>query len=135
PALHTPLKTQKNPFQLGIASGDPQSDGVVLWTRLAPEPLKIGGGMTSDPVDVHWEVAEDDAFNRIVQSGTAVADPKCAHSVHIELEGLAPNHKYYYRFKAGEEVSPTGRTQTTPAANESTSELNFVFASCQSYTH
>ncbi|HLR24729.1 MAG TPA: alkaline phosphatase D family protein [Fodinibius sp.] len=135
PALHTPFKTQKNPFQLGIASGDPQSDGVVLWTRLAPEPLKIGGGMTSDPVDVHWEVAEDDAFNRIVQSGTAVADPKCAHSVHIELEGLVPNHKYYYRFKAGAEVSPTGRTQTTPAANESTSELNFAFASCQSYTH
>src|SRR5699024_10666614 len=135
PALHTPLKTQKNPFQLGIASGDPQSDGVVLWTRLAPEPLKIGGGMTSGPVDVHWEVAEDDAFNRIVQSGTAVADPKWAHSVHIALAGLAPNQKNSSRVKSGEEVNPSERTQTTPAAHESTRELTFAFASCQSYNH
>ncbi|MCW9707681.1 alkaline phosphatase D family protein [Fodinibius salsisoli] len=133
PVPHTPSKTEGYPFQLGVASGDPLPDGVVLWTRLAPEPLTIGGGMESEPREVQWEIAEDDSFNNIVKSGTAIAKSQWAHSVHIEVEGLQPNREYYYRFKAGSEVSPVGRTKTTPAANEMVSQLNFAFASCQNY--
>lgn len=57
------------PFELGVASGDSLADGVVLWTRLAPEPLN-GGGMPDQDVSVRWEVASDEGFSNIVQSGT-----------------------------------------------------------------
>src|SRR5699024_9310235 len=67
PNPQIPPKNLPNPFQLGVASGDPLADGVVLWTRLAPKPLSADGGMNSEPVDVQWEVAEDQSFNKIVQ--------------------------------------------------------------------
>ncbi|HYO30203.1 MAG TPA: PhoD-like phosphatase N-terminal domain-containing protein, partial [Thermomicrobiales bacterium] len=61
------------PFSLGIASGDPAPNGVVLWTRLAPVPV-ASGGMDPIPHPVRWEVADDDDFRSIVQTGEAVAD-------------------------------------------------------------
>src|SRR5438045_2273623 len=66
-----------NLFTLGVASGDPIPDGVVLWTRLAPTPL-AGGGMPDRTVAVRWEVADDDRFRRIHRSGDAVARPELA---------------------------------------------------------
>jgi len=72
PFIKTFPKYLDYPFKLGIASGDPLSDGVVLWTRLAPEPMN-GGGMPPGAVDVRWEVAEDESFQNIVKQGTAVA--------------------------------------------------------------
>ena len=76
------------PFTLGVASGDPLPDGVVLWTRLAPEPLD-GGGMPMANVEVGWEIARDRAFRTIVQKGDAVARPELGHSVHVEVDGPA----------------------------------------------
>ncbi|HCL0418563.1 TPA: PhoD-like phosphatase N-terminal domain-containing protein, partial [Salmonella enterica subsp. enterica serovar Typhi] len=69
------------PFTLGVASGDPLSDSVVLWTRLAPDPLN-GGGMPNEAVSVKWELAEDERFRRVVKRGTEKATPHLAHSVH-----------------------------------------------------
>ncbi|MFD6105006.1 PhoD-like phosphatase N-terminal domain-containing protein, partial [Nocardia salmonicida] len=91
------------PFSLGVASGEPTSDGVVLWTRLAPDPLAPDGygGMTVDPVTVDYEVAEDEQFTRVVVRGSAVATRALGHSVHPEVAGLAPDRWYYYRFRAG----------------------------------
>src|SRR5688572_1561348 len=83
------------PFALGVASGDPAPDGVVLWTRLAPEPL-AGGGMPPEPVEVAWEVAEDEAMSKIVRAGTTTARPEWAHAVHVEVEGLKPDRWYWY---------------------------------------
>src|SRR5215213_4218516 len=77
------------PFTLGVASGSPVPDGFVLWTRLAPQPLD-GGGVGADVVAVRWEVAEDEAFARVVREGTADALRTGAHSVHVEVEGLEP---------------------------------------------
>src|SRR4029434_10759743 len=71
------------PFTLGVPSGDPLPDGVVLGTRLAPKPLE-GGGMPMAPVDVNWEIARDARFASIVQKGTAVARPELGHSVHVD---------------------------------------------------
>jgi alkaline phosphatase D len=62
------------PFSLGVASGDPAPDGVVLWTRLAPRPREPGGGMPPDPVEVSWQMAEDEAMTRVVRRGTATAN-------------------------------------------------------------
>lgn len=124
-----------DPFSLGVASGDPDSGSVVIWTRLAPKPLEPTGGMRPEAVRVHWEVAGDEAFRTIVRSGTAVAAPQLAHSVHVEVEGLKPDRWYFYRFRAGDATSPVGRTRTTPAPDASPSGLKFAFASCQHYEH
>lgn len=122
-----------DPFSLGVASGDPTSDGVVLWTRLAPRPLEPGGGMRPEPVEVTWVVADDEGLNRIVASGTAVANPAWGHSVHVEVAGLRPDRWYFYRFRAGAAESPTGRTRTLPAVASLPERLRFAFASCQNY--
>ena len=121
-----------NPFTLGVASGDPEPDGFVLWTRLATEPL-AGGGLGDAEIDVRWEVAADEAFRRVVQSGTAVADPRLAHSVHVEVTGLAPDRWYWYRFAAGDDESGIGRARTMPEQDSSPSRLAFAFASCQHF--
>jgi len=120
-----------DPFGLGVASGDPTSDGMVLWTRLLPaEP-----GAASGPLTVRWELAEDEGFRRIVQHGTATALPELAHSVHVELAGLAPGRWYHYRFLHGDAASPTGRTRTAPAADQMPARLRLAFASCQNWEH
>ena len=121
------------PFTLGVASGDPLADGVVLWTRLAPRPLDPDGGMGADPVAVDWEIAEDERLQRIVQRGSVTANVAWTHSVHVEVSGLRPERWYWYRFKAGGEISATGRTRTAPAAATLPSRLRFAFASCQRY--
>jgi alkaline phosphatase D len=120
------------PFRLGVASGDPWPDGVVLWTRLAPDPL-AGGGMPARAVEVSWEVAEDERFRTIVARGTALARPELGHAVHVEVGGLAPARPYWYRFRAGAEVSPTGRTRTAPAPDATQPRIRFANVGCQRY--
>ncbi|GAB1689412.1 alkaline phosphatase D family protein [Krasilnikovia sp. M28-CT-15] len=119
-------------FTLGVASGDPLPDAVVLWTRLAPQPT-TGGGMPARPVPVAWEVAEDAGFRRVVRCGVATARPERAHCVHVDVRGLRPDTDYHYRFRTGYQVSPVGRTRTAPAAHARPSRLRFAFASCQDY--
>src|SRR5438132_6428054 len=110
-----PLKFDRDPFTLGVASGDPLPDGVVLWTRLAPKPLE-GGGMPMANVSVDWEVARDSRFSAVVQKGTTIARPELGHSVHVEVSGLEPAREYWYRFRAGSEISQPARTKTAPPA-------------------
>jgi alkaline phosphatase D len=123
------------PFTLGVASGDPSHDGFVLWTRLAPRPLEIGGGMPQRPVEVRWRVAYDENMSRIARSGVATALPELAHSVHVEVEGLQPSRWYWYQFEIGEEVSSIGRTRTAPPPGKMEKQLKFAFASCQNYVN
>ena len=121
------------PFSLGVASGYPMSNGVVLWTRLAPVPDAPGGGMAPEVVPVRWEVARDERMTQVVAAGTAYASPDWAHSVHIEVSGLEPARWYWYRFTAGDVASPVGRTRTAPGATAKPDKLRFAFASCQHY--
>jgi alkaline phosphatase D len=120
------------PFALGVASGDPLPHGVVLWTRLAPEPLE-GGGMPMANVEVGWEIASDNRFGTIVQKGTAVARPELGHSVHVEADGLEPGREYWYRFRAGREASPIGRTKTAPVEGAAVDSLRFAVCGCNDY--
>lgn len=121
-----------NPFTLGVASGDPLPDGVVLWTRLAPDPLE-GGGMPAQGVPVRWEMATDEGMRNVVRRGSEVARPDLGHSVHAEVTGLQPGRWYWYRFDAGGEASAVGRTRTAPTAGAVPDRLRFAFASCQHY--
>ena len=119
-----------DPFQLGVASGDPTPTGGVLWTRLAPRPFEPDGGMDGLRTTVDWEVADDEAFRTIVKKGRVTAAPELAFSVHVELEGLQPDRWYFYRFMSGGATSKTGRFRTAPA-DGAMSPLAFAFASCQ----
>ena len=121
-----------DPFALGVASGSPTHDSVVLWTRLvfgtaSDAPPSAG------PATVRWEVADDDKFKRIARTGQAQAVPELAHSVHAEVAGLAPDRWYFYRFMAGAAVSPVGRTRTLPGADAAVARLRLGYASCQKW--
>jgi alkaline phosphatase D len=130
-ALAQPL-FRNYPFTLGVASGDPWPDSVVLWTRLAPEPLD-GGGMPMANVEVAWEVARDRGFAATVQKGTTVARPELGHSVHVEPKGLEPDREYFYRFRVGGEASQVGRTKTAPADGQAVDRLRFAVCGCNHY--
>ena len=120
------------PFALGVASGAPLPTAVVLWTRLAQKPLQ-GGGMGSNAFSVEWEVAHDEGFRHIARRGRVNAVPALAHSVHVDVRGLEPARSYFYRFRAGDTVSPIGRTRTAPDARTSPGHLRYGFASCQHF--
>lgn len=127
----------RGPFTLGVASGDPHPDGVVLWTRLAPEPLAEDGrgGMPSYDIAVDWQVAEDERFRRVVRRGRTVARARDAHSVHVEVEGLRPGHEYVYRFRTAGHLSPVGHTRTAPAYGAPTASLVAGIVSCSQLEH
>ncbi len=135
PALATDrmVRFDAYPFTLGVASGYPGPEGFVLWTRLAPRPREPGGGLAPEIVPMRWEVAADEGFQSIVASRAEFPGPQWAHSVHAEVRGLEPDRWYWYRFLAGDAVSPVGRTRTAPRADASVSKLRFAFASCQQY--
>ena len=95
PARGADITFADNPFTLGVASGYPEPNAVVLWTRLAPEPLVPGGGMPASPVAVDWEIGSDDALRTVVRRGMAYATPDWAHSVHVEVTGLEPARDYW----------------------------------------
>ncbi|MDQ6881024.1 MAG: alkaline phosphatase D family protein, partial [Pseudomonadota bacterium] len=123
----------RDPFALGVASGSPAADSVVLWTRLMAE----SGVARLDPapVAVRWEVAHDEQFSQLMRRGEAQALPELAHSVHVEVPGLESDRWYFYRFIAGGVASPVGRTRTLPAADAVVGKLRLAYASCQRWEH
>lgn len=127
-------KIGDNPFKLGVASGDPLSEGIVLWTRLAVDPLN-GGGMPNRPIAVQWSLASDANMRNVVQRGSTLATPELAHSVHVEVSGLQPSRDYWYQFKVGNEYSVVGHTRTAPPVGSSPGQLKFAFVSCQNYVN
>ena len=122
-----------DPFRVGVASGEPLPDGVVLWTRLVTDPQAMGGGMGRAPVRVGWEIAEDDGLRRVVQRGQALAVAEAGHSVHVEVAGLKPDRSYWYRFTAGGHASPVGRTRTAPEPDAKVDRLRIAYGSCQKW--
>ena len=126
-----------DPFSLGVASGSPVPNGFVLWTRLAPDPLSpdpaAPGGMTGGDVEISYEIAADPAMREVVRRGPAIAEVAFAHSVHVEIDGLAPDRPYWYRFTAGEASSTIGRARTAPLAGAPLDRLRFGFVSCSNY--
>ncbi|WP_235033070.1 alkaline phosphatase [Streptomyces sp. WAC05374] len=134
PSVLDARKISKNPFTLGVASGDPLPDSALLWTRLAPAPFEPDGGLPPQRVEVEWEVAYDERFFVVVSKGTATAHPEYAHSVHVEVPGLDEDRVYYYRFRTGTWISPVGRVRTAPSADSFwISSLKFAAVACAAY--
>lgn len=110
-------------FGYGVASGDPLTDRVMLWTRVNDVP---------GAVEVVWEVATDGSFANIVRSGTAATDAGRDYTVKVDVTGLQPGTVYAYRFRHGSEVSTMGRTKTLPEGSPLQVRLG-VF-SCAAYS-
>jgi alkaline phosphatase D len=135
-ASPTTLQTARlggDPFGLGVASGDPRPDSVILWARLAVDPLAAAGdgAMPPDRVDVRWEVATDERFTAVAAQGVATAEPDDGHSLHVDAGGLDPATDYHYRFTVGEWTSPVGRTRTLAAPGDDTGRFALAIANCQ----
>jgi alkaline phosphatase D len=122
------------PFVSGVASGDPGPDRVVLWTRLALDAL---GENPLPPrrLPVAWEIADDEGMRQIRRRGLTLSNPANDHSIHIEADGLKPGREYWYRFYAGGEASPVGRTRTAPAFGAAPEKLRFCLVSCSQFEH
>lgn len=112
-------------FAHGVASGDPFTESVVLWTRLTTE--------LEGDIDVSWDVASDPDFNTIVATGSASAQASRDYCVKVIAENLAAGEEYFYRFRAGEAVSHIGRTRTLPEGK--TDQLRLAVASCSNWQH
>ena len=132
PRAWTQTRVDRTPFLLGVASGSPTHDSVVLWTRLMLPIFQSSGSLG---VSVRWEVAHDDKFTRMAQSGQSLAVAGLAYSVHAEVQGLEPNRWYFYRFRVGDAVSCIGRTRTFPAPDAATAGMRLAYASCQRWEH
>ncbi len=122
----------KNPFTLGVASGDPTSSGIVLWTRLAPEPTDPTF-LGSQTYSVGWRIATDDQMRRVVARGKARAMAELAHSVHVEVDELRAGADYFYQFDVAGEESRIGHFRTAPRSRETAQSLKFAVATCQDW--
>jgi alkaline phosphatase D len=121
-----------NPFTLGVASGDPTARGIVLWTRLAPDPTDPTS-LGDDRIPVRWRIALDEDMREVVRSGRATASPDLAHAVHVEVNGLGSHADHWFQFSVDDEESPVGHFRTAPGRNESASQLQLAFATCQDW--
>ena len=121
------------PFGLGVASGDPLPDGVILWTRLIADAGSGFAARLRRPVEVGWQIARDERFRRPVRTGRTTARPELAHAVHVDARGLEPGREYFYRFRALGELSPVGRTRTAPPRRPGLAALSFGIVNCQDF--
>ncbi|MCW4353231.1 alkaline phosphatase D family protein [Hoyosella sp. YIM 151337] len=123
-------------FRHGVASGDPLPDRVVIWTRITPVPEAAPGSGIGPPVSVRWELARDPAFTQVAAQGTVTTGPERDHTVKVDVSGLAPANRYFYRFHAGGELggtSDTGTTRTAPAPGTPVPRLRFAVVSCSNW--
>lgn len=116
-------------FAHGVASGDPLSDRVILWTRATP----VEAPPPHARAWITWEVASDPSFSTVVSRGVAPADARRDWTVKVDAEGLSPGRTYYYRFVAGDARSPIGRTRTAPT--ERVARIRVAAVSCASLAH
>lgn len=113
------------PFYHGVASGDPLSNKVIIWTRLTPDTGFVG------TANVDWSVALDTGMTSVVQSGTYTTDIAKDFTVKVDVTGLQPNTWYYYEFTYNTKNSIRGRTKTTPVGMKDS--LRFAVVSCANY--
>jgi alkaline phosphatase D len=121
-----------NPFLLGVASGDPLHDRVVLWTRLVVEPTDVAAS-PSEPADVVWQLFSDAEGTDLLQEGMVETTADMGHSVHVDVDGLESATEYWYRFRCGDHESPLGRTRTLPCADALVDRVRIGFATCQNW--
>lgn len=119
-------KSENKPFYHGVASGDPLADRVIIWTRVTPAD-------SLPTVDVAWEVSRNENFQPVLKQGAITTSPDFDYTVKVDVDGLDPDTRYYYRFKAFDKISPVGKTRTLPDGDIDT--LKFAVVSCSNWQH
>ncbi len=117
------------PFYHGVASGDPLSDRVILWTRVTPDSTVNLG----DSIFVKWRIATDTSMSNVVNSGSGYTDDFQDWTFKVDATGLLPDQCYYYDFEALNKYSIRGRTFTAPTGD--VDSLRFAVVSCSNYEH
>ncbi|MEM7738056.1 MAG: alkaline phosphatase D family protein, partial [Deinococcota bacterium] len=112
-------------FLHGVASGDPLTDSILLWTRVTPDTA------TLEPIEVIWEVASDANFDNLVNMDSGTTDVSRDYTLKVDVRGLAAGTRYYYRFTIGNTVSPVGQTQTLPETG--VEQIKVAVFSCSNY--
>ena len=116
-------------FDHGVASGDPLSDRVILWTRATPKE-----SIADDKVfDVDYEISSDANFDNIIRKGVVNTSKERDYTIKIDVQDLDAGTVYYYRFKSEETVSDIGKTKTLPVGD--VSQVKMVVFSCANYTN
>ncbi|MEM6264430.1 MAG: alkaline phosphatase D family protein [Bacteroidota bacterium] len=113
------------PFYHGVASGDPLTDQVIIWTRVTPEG-------TTGSIEVDWQVATDTGMTNVVQTGQFRTDASRDYTVKVDVPGLSANTTYYYMFSYEGRNSLIGRTKTAPTGTLE-DHLRFAVVSCSNY--
>lgn len=131
-SLVPPSDLSSDPFTLGVASGDPDTESVVLWTRLAIDALN-GGAMPDEDIDVLWEMSTTESFDEITIAGIATASPQYGHSIHVIAAPANVTGLLHYRFRLGDYTSPIGTTRLSPSS-DSLEPVKIASASCQNWT-
>ncbi len=121
-------------FGYGVASGDPTATTLIIWTRVAPSIDATPGSGQGAATPVSWQVATDAAFKKIVKQGTCTTSPDSDHTVKVDVTGLAPYTRYFYRFSAAGQTSVVGRAQTAPDVAGKVHALRFALVSCSNFT-
>jgi len=119
-------------FAHGVASGDPFTTSVVLWTRVTPNIQTSNDGDFGN-MDVAYDIFLDELLENRTATGTVTTNKSLDYCVKIIAEDLAPGQDYFFRFRAGDAVSPVGRTRTLP--DGSVDELRFAVVSCANWQH
>jgi len=119
------LNHSLKPFYHGVASGDPLTNSVIIWTRVTPDT-----GSTA-PILVNWQVATDTGMTNIVKSGFKITNASVDYTVKVDVAGLQPNTYYFYDFKVLDKYSVRGRTKTAPVGNADS--LRFAVANCADF--
>jgi len=122
-----PSGTHTGLFQHGVASGDPLTNAVILWTRVTPPATRNG----SAPIDVRWQIASDARLANVVARGTAQTATERDFTVKVDAANLKPGATYYYAFDVAGEQSPIGRTKTLP--DRGMQRLRLAQVSCSNY--
>ena len=113
------------PFYHGVASGDPSTTSVIIWTRVTPDSVSQYA-ITGD-----YQVATDTSFSNVITSGQFTADTSADYTVKIEVTNLAAGATVYYKFNALGQSSLIGRAKTLPTTN--VNHLKFAIVSCSNY--
>lgn len=119
----------ENPFKHGVASGDPLNDRVILWTRISP-PVSQSSGAPAR-VEVAWWVAEDEAGDRPVASGSQWTGADRDYTVKVDAAGLQPDRRYFYGFMSDGQRSEVGRTRTLPV--DGVEKVRLAVTSCANH--
>lgn len=126
---------QSDPFSLGVASGQPRPDSVLLWTRLLPAPEEALALERLPSVALDYELFADAALRQPLRTGRVNALATRGHSVHLPLRGLQAGRDYWYRFHCAGATSPVGHTRTAPTEGAKVERLRLALASCQHWEH